>query len=355
MEIKLNRQTHFIFISLLCIIILVLGTFGYMIIEGWNLVDSLYMTVITVATVGFAEINQISCPGRIFTMFLIFLGVGFFTYVAGAVAQLTVEGRLREILGRRRLDKQLSRLRNHYIICGFGRIGHVLYQQLMPKLPDIVVIEKNENLVQKMEETGFLYVLGSATEEKNLMKAGVKYAKGLVAVLGADADNVFLVLTARQLNPDLYIVARACNESSKKILIAAGADRVDSPYDIGAVRMAQSITQPTVINFLDYAFAFSRKEIQMEEILISSSSELVNLTLMESGIRKNFDLIIIAIKSADGTMIFNPASNTKLYASDTVIALGKSESLIAFQEILAPKDSEKNKSQPIKIIDKINA
>jgi len=333
----MDRHFQLTLIIALTISIFIGGTAGYMLIEKWDFLDALYMTVITVGTVGYSEVQPMGHAGQIFTMFLIVTGVGFFAYVGSSLVQFTVDGSLQGMLGRRRLDKQISKLKNHYIICGYGRIGRVLLQQLMVKMTDIVVVEQDTELLAVMEEDGISYVHGSSTEEKTLLKAGIRNADGLVAVLGEDTDNVFLVLTARQLNPDLYIVARACHNASKKTLIAAGADRVESPYDVGAIRMAQSIIRPTVLNFLDYAFARNQNDVQMEEIKVRGTSGLMGATLQESGIRQNFNLILIAIQKNDGQMLFNPSSQTRLNEGDTVVALGHPDDLFAFDQTLSPK------------------
>ncbi|MGD8286231.1 MAG: NAD-binding protein, partial [Desulfobacterales bacterium] len=311
----------------LSVLIVVVGSVGYMIIEDWNFLDALYMTVITISTVGYREVNQVGDVGRIFTILLVFIGVGFTMYVAAAVVQFMVEGRIRIILGRRRLDKKLDRLKNHYIVCGYGRIGRVLSKNLRSKPLDVVVVEKNPDLIRAMDEDGVLYVSGDAADEACLIRAGIQRAKGLVAVLATDTDNVFLVLTARQLAPDLKIIARAGQEAAKSKLKAAGADSVESPYEMGAASMAHRIIRPTVTNFLDLAFAHKRKDIQMEEIPVDSSSELTNLPLKDSGIRQNYNLIIIAIKKPDGSMLFNPSFETAIMPEDTVIAVGEAVNL----------------------------
>jgi len=318
------------------IIVIVFGTIGYMLIEGWNLLDAVYMTVITLATVGYGEVHKVSRIGQLYTIGLIFVGVGFCLYVAGAVVQFMVEGRIRIILGRRRLDKKIDHLKNHYIICGYGRIGRVLCNTLRRKPIDLVVVEKNSELLQVMEEDGILYVHGNAGEETNLVKAGIDRAKSLIAVLATDTDNVFLVLTARQLNPDLYIVARASQEESKTKLRAAGANIVESPYDIGALSLAQRILRPTVTSFLDLAFGSKRKDIQVEEIPVYDSSSLVNVSLKDSGIRQKYNLIIIAIEESDENMVFNPSFETVIKAGDTVIAVGEEENLTRLEKILCP-------------------
>lgn len=321
---------------LLTLFIIFIGTTGYVLIEHWNILDALYMTVITLTTVGYGEVHDVSKMGRIFTIFLVFFGFGFIIYVAGAVVQFMVEGRIRAILGRKILDRKINRLKNHYIVCGYGRIGRVLCKRLIIEPIDLVVVESNEDLVPVMEEDNVLYVFGDAADETNLLKAGIKRAKGLVAVLATDADNVFLVLTARQISPDLNIIARAGQEKSKAKLLAAGANTVESPYDKGAISMAQRIIRPTVTSFLDFAFAHKRKDIQMEEIPVSASSNLVNIMLKDSGIRQNYNLILIAIKKPDGSMLFNPSFETKIQPDDTVIAVGENENLNKLEKILNP-------------------
>jgi len=298
--------------------------------------NAFYMTVITMGTVGYNEVHEISKTGRLFTVLLIFFGVGYFVYLAGVVVQFMVEGRMRTILGRRRLDKKIDRLNDHYIICGYGRIGRVLCKNLQRKPLDLVVIEYNRELIPVMDEDKVLYVCGDVSDEANLIKAGIKRAKGLVAVLATDADNVFLVLTARQLNPDIHIVARACHVESKSKLRAAGANNVESPYEMGGVSMARRIIRPTVTNFLDLAFTYSRKDIQMEEIPVSPSSALSNVMLKDSGIRQQFNLIIIAVKKPDDSMLFNPSFETLIKAGDTVIAVGEEANLKKLEAILNP-------------------
>ncbi len=315
---------------------IVVGTSGYILIEGWNFMDALFMTITTLSTVGYGEVHPLTPSGRLFSMVLILLGVGYFLYVAGSVVQFMVEGKIRDILGRRRLEKRIRRLANHYIICGYGRIGRILCKNIRQRSMNVVVIEKDRDLVPIMDEDGVLYIEGDASEESNLIKAGIKSAKGLVAALSTDADNVFLVLTARQLNPDIFILARATEDASRNKLKAAGADMVESPYDIGAVTMAHRIVRPTVSGFLDLALAYKGTDIQMEEIPVSPDSHLVGVMLKDSGIRQKYDLIIIAVKSASGEMRFNPSFETSLQAGDTVIALGGEKNLRLLGEALNP-------------------
>ena len=332
----MNRVPQLIKMVLLSALLLSFGTVGYMLIENWSLIDGLYMTVITLATVGYGEVHLISDAGRIFTIVLITMGVGFFLYVVGNVVQFLVEGRIRLILGRRKLDKQISQLKDHYIVCGYGRMGRGLCRFLSQSQLNFAVIEANPDRTATMDKDGILYVLGDSTNEANLTTAGIDRASALMATLGTDAANVFLVLTARRRNRELFIVARANESETIDTLYAAGANVVVSPYEIGARRMAHAILRPTVIHFLELAFADESTDIEMEEILVNTRSNLVDMTLQESGIRQDLDVIIIAMKKADGNMLFNPSAGSRIEAGDTVVVVGKDQNLIKLGKILNP-------------------
>ena len=332
----MNSTKHLTTSIFLTLLIVVFGTTGYMIIEGWDIFDALYMTVITITSVGYGEVHKIGKAGQVFTIFLIIIGIGFVIYVAGAVVRFMLEGQIMAILGRRRLNKKIDRLKNHYIVCGYGRIGRLLCRNIQKKSIAVVVVEQNEELRRVMDEDGVLYILGNASDEAILINAGIKHAKSLVAVLGTDTENVFLVLTARQLKPDIYITARANLEGSKAKLKAAGANKVESPYEIGAASMSQRILRPAVTNFLDQAFDDQQQDIHMEEMSVSPSSRLINLMLKDSGIRQNYNLIIIAIKKLDGDMLFNPSFESIIKAGDTLIAVGETANLQKLEKLLNP-------------------
>lgn len=332
----MDRTTNLLITVLLAVFLVGLGTAGYMVIEDWTIMDSLYMTVITLSTIGYGEVNPVSQPGRIFTLFLIVMGVGFFLYVIGNVVQFLVEGRIRLILGRHKLDKQISHLSNHYIVCGYGRMGRALCRYLIQKGLKFVVIDKNEDRIPVMNTDHVLYISGEATNEENLVKAGIRRASNLIIALGSDSDNVFLVLLAKGLNPNIYVVARASQNASKKPLDTAGADVVVSPFDIGARRMAHAILRPGVIRFLEHAFADEDTDIHIEEIPVAKSSKLVNVTLRESNIRQDYNLIILSIIQKDGEMQFNPSAGTTIGADQRVIAVGSSDSLRRLEVALNP-------------------
>ena len=332
----MDRTTHLIIVVVITVFLVALGTLGYMMIEDWAILDSLYMTVITLSTIGYGEVNPVSPAGRIFTLVLIVMGVGFTLYVIGNVVQFLVEGRIRIVLGRHKLDKQLSHLTNHYIVCGYGRMGRAFCRYLIQKRLAFVVIEKNADRIPIMNTDNILYVSGEAAIEENLLKAGIKRASNLIATLGTDADNVFLVLLAKGLNPGLYVVARASQNASKKPLDTAGADVVVSPFDIGARRMAHAILRPNVIRFLEFAFADESTNIHIEEIPVAESSKLIDVSLKDSGIRQTYDLIILSIIKTNGDMLFNPSASTTIGAGESVIAVGTSESLTELGKVLNP-------------------
>lgn len=335
----MDKTKHFIFSIVLSILLMLAGTAGYMIIEGWSTLDALYMTITTLATVGYGEVHPLTTWGRLYSIVLIVLGVAFFLYVGGSVIQFMVEGRVRILLGRRRLDRKLARLKNHYILCGCGRIGMVISNKLQRENFDLVVIDKNPDLVDTFEAMKLPYICGDAGDESVLLKAGLHNAKALIAALATDTDNVFLVLTARQLAPRLNIIARAGREAAKAKLAAAGANTVEAPYETGAATMAQRIIRPTVTNFLDLAFAAHRhKDIQMEEIPVARTSALNGIILKDSGIRQQYNLIIIAIKKEDDQMLFNPSFESKLQAGDTVIAVGEPTNLKKLEAVLNPSE-----------------
>ncbi len=323
----------------LCLLTFIIGIAGYMIIEKWNFIDSAFMTVITLTTVGYGEVNKLGPTGRIFTMILIFAGAGLFVYLAGMIMQFIIEGEMQSILGRKKLDKRIDKMKNHYIVCGYGRIGRILCRQLKTKTSDIVVIDKDKDLVPLLEKDKMYYIQGDTNDETILVKAGIKRADYLIAVLERAADNVFLVLTARQLNQKIHIMTRAENKSVQKTLFSAGADWVELPYTTGAAFMGHKLLRPSVSNFLELILSNDQeKAIHIEEAPVSSKSKLVNIMLKDSGIRQKYNNIMIAaIKKNTGKMIFNPSFDTFLEPGDIVIALGRQNDMKQFHYALNPE------------------
>lgn len=329
--LKKRLVTAFLLISL----IIAFGTLGYIIIEGWNFIDSLYMTIITLTTVGYREVHPLSLEGIIFTIILMISGVGTVFYALGTGAKLILEGELQDLFGRRRLEKKIKDLKNHYIICGYGRMGKIICKELKEKNIKFVVIEKNvKNIPPEKED--ILIFEGDATNDEILKDVGIEKAKGLISVLPTDAENLYVVLSARGLNPDLLIVARAGEEGSEQKLLRAGADRVVSPYHIGGLRIAHTVLKPAVVDFIEFATKSGNIDLQMEEIKVAEKSRLAGLTLDECGIGRDLGIIIVAIKKPAGDMKFNPTFRTTIKAGDTLIALGEASKLRMLEEMAAP-------------------
>jgi voltage-gated potassium channel len=324
------RKKLFLSIWLL-IFINAFGVAGYMIIEGWNFMDSLFMTVITITTVGYSEVHDLTPGGEIFTIVLLIVGVGIIFYLLGTEAKLLLEGQLEDLIGRKRLERKIRELKDHYIICGFGRMGKTIAKEFSSKDIDILIIEKES--VPEIERGEFLILQGDANNEDVLKSAGIENAKGLISVLPTDAENLFLVLSARDLNPDLFIVTRAGEESSERKILRAGADRVVSPYYTGGIRIANSILKPAVVDFIEFATKTGNLELQLEEVLLSKGSKLSEMTLEDTGIGRDMGVIIVAIKRQDGSMEFNPNSTSIINSGDTLVALGETSKLKELEKL----------------------
>ena len=309
------------------------GTIGYMFIEEWDFIDSLYMTIITLTTVGFKEVHDLSLSGRTFTIVLLIGGVGTVFYTLGIAAKIIIEGELQEVYGRRRLEKKLKDLRDHYIVCGYGRMGKIVARELKHENLKFAVIEKNEVILDSDEKNGTLIIQGDATSDDLLKRVGIEHAKCLISVLPTDAENLYVVLSARGLKPDLLIVARAGEEGSEQKLLRAGADRVVSPYHIGGLRMAHSVLKPAVVDFIEFATKSGNIDLQIEEITIQEGSQLVNHSLDECGIGRDLGIIIVAIKQKTGEMRFNPTFRTSIQVGDTLIAVGETSKLAVLEKM----------------------
>ncbi len=317
-------------VGLLLTVVLALvawGTLGYRLLEGFTWTEALYMTLITLSTVGFGEVRPLSAVGRWFTMGLIVLGVGTGAYALGALTEYIVSGELQGTLARRRRMATLRKLRNHYIVCGCGRVGEQVALELQRLGLPFVVVEPNPEALERCRQQNMLYVEAEPTEDATLQAVGIERARGLVAVLDSDADNLFVVLTARGLNPNLTIVAQAVSDSAAQKLYRAGADRVVSPYAMAGHRMAGLLVRPYVVAFLDATLRSPDLELWLEEIRVAEHSPLVGKTLAEADIRARSGANVLAIARGDRQVDWSP--KLRIQAGDVLIVLGRREQLLA--------------------------
>jgi voltage-gated potassium channel len=309
------------------------GTIGYRLIEGWSWFDGLYMSIITLATVGYGETHPLTEPGKVFTVVMIVIGVIVFGYLISSITQVLIETELESVFGRRKLFKDISKLRDHYIISGAGRVGSRVIDELRRKQVDFIVIERDQNVAQQLLMRGDLVLVGDATDETVLDGAHVREARALITAASSDAENVYIVLTARGLNPNLYIVARAVDETAERNLIRAGANKVVSPVLIGSHRMAQAALTPAVADFLDLITMTESLDLNFEQVRISPGSPLDNVQLKDSGIRAEHNAMIVAITDREGKMTFNPSGDQLLRSGDLLIAIGTRVGLTKLAEI----------------------
>ena len=317
------------------IIILIYGTSGYMFLEDMSLTDSIYMTVISITTVGFSEVRPLSPAGKYFTVVLIFGGVGFFLYMVSLITEAMLAGGLHTFLGRKNMEKKLNVMKDHYIVCGFGRIGKVISKILHENNRPFMIIENNPEEIAAIKELGYLVLEGDSTNDDMLNKAHIMDAKSLIAVTSSDADNVYIILSARGLKSEIYILARSSGKKGAETkLLRAGANKVFSPYEIGARRMAQSLLRPTVIDFIDLTVHEGELGLRLEELQVSDEATFADKTLMDSGIRSEHDLIVVAIKRLKGEMLFNPNPNTEILPGDILVVLGEHLNIQALEKKL---------------------
>lgn len=308
-------------------LVILFGTVGYVVVEGWSFWDSFYMTVTTLTTVGYKEVHALTFRGQVFTVILIIGGVGTVLYALTAGAKVLLEGELQEIYGRKMVEKKLKDLKGHFIVCGYGRMGKVIARELEHERLQFVVIEKHEILLDADQKEEMLIVQGDATKDELLKKVGVERAQCLISVLPTDAENLYVVLSSRGLNSKLLIVARAGEEGSEQKLIRAGADRVVSPYYIGGLRIAHAVLKPAVVDFIEFATKSGNIALQIEEIIVQRSSKLAGNNLDQCGIGRELGIIIVAIKQENGEMKFNPNFRTVIEPGDTLIAVGEASKL----------------------------
>jgi voltage-gated potassium channel len=313
-------------------IAIVFGTVGFRMIEGWSFVDSFYVTVQTLTTVGYGDLPPRTLAGRGFAVFVMLIGVGGVALAASTIVQSVVQSEIVSTFGERRQSKRMSKLQGHYIICGSGRVGSHLVRDLQRAEAEFVIIENDGQRASEFSQRGFHVLVGDATLEETLKSAGVERARGLAACLPNDADNIYVVLTAHDLNPQLHIVARAAEEQAEAKLVRAGANHVVAPTIIGGHRMAISLTKPAVGEFFD-SITGSKIGLSFEQVLVEESSPLVRQFLRETPIRAELDIVIISIRRANGESIFNPPGDTVIETGDILIAIGKVEALSRLNEM----------------------
>ena len=326
-----ERKIRYAFVIL--VLIVVTGTVGYHFLEGWPILESFYATIVTLGTVGYGDYYPVSVEGRLFAVFLIIFGVGAMAYTFALAMEYFLEGRLNQIFGRGKLERQIKKLNGHYIICGFGKMGRLICEELSREGIDFVLIENDPAVVLEIVEEEFFYVKGSATEDKILIDAGVERAKGIVCALPTDAHNLYVILAAKEKNPDIFVLSRSGDDASERRLMKVGADRVMSPYKEGAMRMAMAILKPDMLDFIELTTQRQSLELRMEELTVCDSSASVGKTLEESGLRQEYGLIVVAVKKESGKMIFNPAAYYIIETMDKLIALGEEKNLAGFSKI----------------------
>ncbi len=315
-------------------VLVAIGSEGYHVIEGWSWLDALYMTVTTLSTVGFGEVHPLSAAGRMFTVGLVLGGVFTMAAAVTSVISSLVSGEVQKLLGRQRMERSLASMKDHVIVCGYGRMGHIVCDELAVINQPFVAIDRDHNLIEHFPGHIGVALEGDATADEVLRKAGIDRARAVVSALPHDADNLFVTMSAKLLNEKVFVVARAEDPASEAKLTRAGANRVVAPYVLGGGRVVQAVLRPTVLDFIDLATKTHHIELQMEETLVHHSSGLIGKKLSES-MNREHRIIIVAIKRKNGKMEFNPGGETKLDEGDTLISLGHRHDLDRLERLAA--------------------
>lgn len=331
----MKKRNQIQFVVLLLISLIITGTLGYsLLIDDLNLIDALYMTVITISTVGYQEVGYMDAEAKLFSIFLIFISLGTVGYLFTSIVSSFLEGDLRSAWRRRKMESQISNLKDHYIICGAGETGFNAIKQFLASRVPFIVIDKNEGRINELIADDIFSIHGDCTQECVLERAGIKEAKGLITSLSNDADNVYTFLTARQMNTDLYIVSRAINKGADSKLKKAGANNTISPNEIGGTRMASLLLRPNVISFLDVITHAGDVVLDLEDVVIHKNSLLINKTLKEAKIPQKTGLIVLAIKKYGiEKLALNPSSSEELKEHDAMIVLGTEDQVNELKKI----------------------
>jgi voltage-gated potassium channel len=332
----MNRLTRRLLLILAAITaVLAIGTVGFTMIDHYPPFDAFYMSLTTLTTVGYAEVHPLSRAGRIFNSFLIFFGVSTIFIAIGAMTQTVIEMEFGDVIGRRRNKRMIDKLKDHYIICGFGRVGRGAASELQHAGAPFVIVDSSEERVERAMMAGMLGVAADATRDDTLRQVGIERARGLVTALATDADNLFVLLSAKGLNPTLYVAARAAEEGAEEKMRRAGADAVFAPYAITGHRLAQSLLRPHVVQFLDFTTKDIGEDIALEQVRVSESSMMVSKTIREMQLGRELGVIVMAVRRRDGQMEFNPSADTAIHGGDYLIVMGRLENLRTLENTLA--------------------
>jgi voltage-gated potassium channel len=317
----------------LVVAVLAVGTAGYTLIEGWPIFDALYMTVTSITTVGYREVHPLSRAGQIFTMCLLLAGVGTVFYVGSLAVAAIVEGRLATRWDARRRSRMIDNLEQHFIVCGYGRMGRIIVDEFRRQRVAHVVVDRDPDLTHEIITTGGLSVAADASSEEVLERVGIHRARGLIAAVGTDAENVYIVLSARLLRPDLYIIGRAETDDAVKKLKKAGADRVISPYQIGAQQIAMTALRPAVVDFVQLATSTDHLDLAIEQVRIGRQAPFVGQSILDANLRQRFGIVIVGIQRASGQMEFSPPPEAIIQAGDQLIVMGRPDSLKQLEQL----------------------
>ncbi len=331
----MSRLARRVLVLLLAIVAtLAIGTVGFVVIDHYPPFDAFYMTLITMTTVGYAEIHPLSRAGRIFNSLLIFFGVTIIFMAIGAITQTIVEMELGNAMERRRNKRMIEKLRDHFIVCGFGRVGRGAAAELAHAGVPFIVVDMLPDRAEQAMRAGMLAVAADSTRDETLRQVGVERARGLVAALSTDADNLFVLLSAKGLNPKIFAAARAAEEGAEEKMRRAGADAVFAPYAITGHRLAQSLLRPHVVQFLDFTTKEIGMDVSIEQVRVLENSEVVSKTIRELQLRRDFGVIVMAIRKSDGGMLFNPPADTAVAGGDYLIVMGRQDDLRALENLL---------------------
>lgn len=323
----MNVRVHLFTLVFLVVLTIFVGVIGYSIIEKWDFLDSFYMTITTISSVGFGEVHPLTKAGKIFTVFLIMMGVGIVVYALTTIASILVEGKLNVYLRREKMERQINALKQHVIICGLQELTKVIVEEFRKTNTPFILIGKGvQEWIELTDNKDILYIEGNPIEEAILEKAGIKNASGIIVALEDDSQNVFIVLTARELNPNLRIVSEVKERSSSQKFLRAGADAVVCPDDIGGLRLASEIIRPTVVDFLDVMIKTKEAIFRIEEVTVGKDSSIPEKSLAEADLGKKTGVIVIAIKNnTTGSYKYNPVGHNVIKTGDTLIVLGSNE------------------------------